>query len=103
MGGLALPPPAGWDVLVSTPKAFQMALLRHPHLAWTNLCVAVFDEVHHVLKEHPYRQIALQLNYALPMARSAPRIVGLTASMPYAVDEKKVLAVAQRLCSELRI
>ena len=54
MGGSAAPHDR-FSVLVSTPKAFQSAQAQHPHLAWTSFDLVIFDEVHHVLKEHPYR------------------------------------------------
>ena len=54
MGGLAAPH-SGFEVLVSTPKAFMSAQMQHEHLAWSGFDLVVFDEVHHVLKEHPYR------------------------------------------------
>ena len=45
------------------------------------------------------RHLALQLQ----SARHDIRILGLTASLTYAVAESKVLSAAQRLCKELRI
>ena len=42
----------------------------------------VFDEVHHVLKDHPYRKLAQQLCKC-----DGPVVLGLTASLTYAVGE----------------
>lgn len=112
MGGVTMP--TRFDVLVATPKAFQMAQQLLPgRLAWESFEVVCFDEVHHVLKEHPYRQLALHLRQACPplppspTARSdgsgRPRVLGLTASLTYAVEEKKVKDAMQRICTELMV
>eukprot|EP00873_Tetraselmis_striata_P041699 jgi/Tetstr1/461963/TSEL_007036.t1 len=96
MGGCQLP--LGVDTLVSTPQAFISAQRRHSHLEWDNWDLVVFDEVHHVLKDHPYRKIALNIP-----EEANVQILGLTASLTYAVTEDKVLTAAKRLCRELRI
>ncbi len=44
-----------FDVLVATPKAFEERQKRDDQLSWGNFGLLVFDEVHHVLKQHPYR------------------------------------------------
>ena len=49
--------PTNFSVLVTTPKAFQTAQGRGiSTLAWDKFNVVVFDEVHHTLKDHPYRK-----------------------------------------------
>eukprot|EP00727_Mastigamoeba_balamuthi_P012343 m51a1_g7731 putative probable atp-dependent rna helicase dhx58 (539) ;mRNA; r:162088-164044 len=101
MGGMALPAAGAFDVLVATPKAFQSAQSRAPHLAWSSFAVVVFDEVHHVLKEHPYRRLALDIRRS--SGGSAPRVLGLSASLSYAVGDRSVQADVCRLCDELRI
>ena len=99
MGGMQLP--ARFDVLVSTPKAFQTAQARgHAHLSWFSFKLVIFDEVHHVLKEHPYRKLAMQL---AKLSENNPQILGLTASLTYAVGERKVQKDVERICRELRI
>lgn len=102
MGGMALP--TAFDVLVSTPKAFQNAQLQHPHLlAWSCFGLVIFDEVHHVLKEHPYRQIASHLRNTQLREQHSVRVLGLTASLTYQVSDAKVKAAVQSICSELEI
>ena len=97
MGGLQFP--SGADTLVSTPQAFISAQRRYAEqLNWDNWDLVVFDEVHHVLKDHPYRKIALNIP-----EDSAVQVLGLTASLTYAVTEAKVTAAAKRLARELRI
>ncbi|CAK0886814.1 unnamed protein product [Prorocentrum cordatum] len=89
--------PAEWDVLVATPAAFASAQAKRTELAWSSFKLVIFDEVHHVLKDHPYRKLALRL-------RDAPAcVLGLTASLTYAVGDAAVTAAVQKLTSELRI
>lgn len=81
--------PSHFDILVSTPKAFETVLLRNQVSGWSSFRTVVFDEVHHVLKDHPYRKLALP---------NEIRILGLTASVTYAVEENKVKTSMRRLC-----
>ncbi|CAM9140821.1 unnamed protein product, partial [Hapterophycus canaliculatus] len=108
-GGTRLPP--SFDVIVSTPKAFQLAQ-RSPSglesLRWGAFRVVVFDEVHHVLKDHPYRKLALSLHRSALQPPSSPtygepRVVGLTASYSYAVGDAKTKTSLTKMCHELRI
>ena len=72
-------------VLVSTPKAFSIAQANNPDLlGWQQFSLVVFDEVHHVIKDHPYRKIAQHMRRHLQES-SGVRILGLTASISYAV------------------
>lgn len=88
-----------FDVLVSTPKAFQIAQNQHKkHLSWTGVGIVVFDEVHHVLKDHPYRVIAKHLP-----SSSRPLVFGLSASLTYAVEESKVRKALEALCRDLGV
>ena len=92
--------PTNFSVLVTTPKAFQTAQGRGiSTLAWDKFNVVVFDEVHHTLKDHPYRNLALMLR----ATSHRPRVIGLTASLTYAVGEQKIKKSVRQLCSELRI
>lgn len=99
-GGLAFP--KAFDVLVSTPKAFEHAQLRGEAPSWRELDIVIFDEVHHVLKEHPYRKLAASLRRTCPLPLG-PRVLGLTASVTYAVEPAKVQSSIRRLCMELQI
>lgn len=90
--------PSSFDVLVSTPKAFEVAQSRGvTSLSWENFKVVVFDEVHHVIKDHPYRNLALKLK------KASPRVIGLTASLTYSVGEGKIAKSVEKLCQELKI
>lgn len=83
-----------------------------------NLYVAFAAQVHHVLKDHPYRKLALSLRRSslLPASscssslspgrhsqRNAVRVIGLTASYTYAVGDAKVAASLRSMCQELLI
>jgi hypothetical protein len=93
-----------FEVLVTTPKAFETAQARDTALAWRSFRLVVFDEVHHVLKLHPYRTLAAGLRGAVSRLGpgSAPRVLGLSASLTYAATErgveKAVLNLAEELC-----
>jgi ERCC4-related helicase len=92
--------PKKFDVLVTTPKAFESAQARGiTSLSWQRFNAVIFDEVHHAIKDHPYRHLALKLN----QSGASPRVVGLTASLTYSVGDKKINKSVGRLCSELRI
>ena len=96
--------PCGFAVLVTTPKAFEMAQARgEPSLAWKEFGTVVFDEVHHVLKDHPYRNLALKLKRSDHNGARDTRVIGLTASLTYAVGDAKVKESVKRLCQELSI
>ena len=101
--------PRGCTVLVSTPKAFETAQLRGEHTcAWSHFAVVVFDEVHHAIKDHPYRNLAARLrNHARAASASGqvdpPRVLGLTASLTYAFGARKIAAAVEKLFAELCI
>lgn len=95
-GGKRLQPT--FDVLVSTPEAFQQEQSKNiDSLKWINIGLVIFDEVHHVLKQHPYRSIAI----ALQRSMASPRILGLTASLTYKNTEDAMEIQIRKLCSEL--
>ena len=95
MGGMRLA--AVFDVLVTTPKAFEVRAAGDRALAWRRFRVVVFDEVNHVLKEHPYRKLACSLS----RSGAEPRVLGLSASLTYAVERCRVDAEVRRLLGEL--
>ena len=91
-----------FDILVSTPKAFQtIQATGHKNLSWSSLGIVVFDEVHHVIKDHPYRQIAHSLQKIGSSDR--PMILGLSASLTYAVESSKVKSSLEKLCQDLGV
>jgi hypothetical protein len=94
--------PSHFDILVSTPKAFETVLLRNQVSGWSLFRTVVFDEVHHVLKDHPYRKLATKLRLEHPLPNEI-RILGLTASVSYAVEENKVKTSMRRLCDDLQL
>jgi ERCC4-related helicase len=100
MGGAKLD--CNFDVLVTTPKAFEVAQARGgdtaASLRWSSFRLVAFDEVHHVLKDHPYRKLAT----ALRRSGAIPRVLGMTASLTYSVGKAQVEAAVHNLCSELK-
>lgn len=99
-GGAILPD--RFDVLVSTPKAFEVAqanTIRNPHLQWDKFRAVVFDEVQHVLKDHPYRKLALNLRASSVW----PRTVGLTAAFVDVLHQDRVRALLRSICYDLHV
>jgi len=94
MGGAATP--SNYEVLVSTPEAFRQLQMRDDSFSWVTFAICVFDEVHHVLKDHPYRHLACGLR-----SSSTTQVLGLSASLTYAVSEagiqKSLAALSQDL------
>lgn len=88
-GGAAVPNVDSFDVLVSTPDAFRRLQCERSAFGWNRFGIAVFDEVHHVLKDHPYRKLANGLRAARAHS-SGPQVLGLSASLTYAVGETAV-------------
>jgi ERCC4-related helicase len=102
--GGAVPPASAddFDILVSTPMAFLTRMQRGSDtFSWPTFCVCVFDEVHHVLKEHPYRRLALDIKSNV--ATSALQVIGLSASLTYAVSPSGVRDTLLRISGELRL
>ena len=94
--------PTDFDVLVTTPKAFETAQGRGVSaFQWSQFGTVVFDEVHHVIRDHPYRNLALKLRRSPAFADT--RVIGLTASLTYAIGAAKINKTVQQLCTELGI
>jgi ERCC4-related helicase len=70
---------------------------------WSNFFACVFDEVHHVLKEHPYRVIAHSIKAWEENQKHRIQVVGLSASLTYAVEHKAVEQALANLCYDLSI
>ena len=99
-----------FDVLVTTPKAFEIAQAKQGgsccpmgSLQWDSFRFLAFDEVHHVLKDHPYRKLATALKKHVARGGPAPHVIGLTASLTYAVKKPAIESAIEKLCAELRI
>lgn len=105
MGGAETPPVSRrFHVLVSTPAAFismnaSSSSSSDDRFRYEAFGCIVFDEVHHVMKKHPYRSIAR----GLACMRSPPLILGLTASLTYAMQTSRIQTAILELCSELNI
>ena len=98
--------------IVSTPKAFLHLQRRKPEIfGWNEFGMVVFDEVHHLLKDHPYRHLALSLrdwNEQVPEEKDSSKkkklqLVGLSASLTYGVEDVAIRATLDRLCRELTV
>lgn len=93
-------PRTNFNVLVTTPKAFDMAQTRGEKLlSWEYFSIVIFDEVHHVIKDHPYRVLA----HKLKQSGCKPRVIGLTASLTYSVGAGKIAKSVDKLCTDLQI
>ena len=91
-----------FELIVSTPASFQQISLANPTaFGFHCFSLIIFDEVHHVVKKHPYRKIARVL--ALLPTAEKPQILGLTASLSYAIQSEKIMHSIQDLCAELSI
>ena len=55
--------------------------------------------MHHVLKDHPYRKLATHMAHLT----KKPQVLGLTASLTYAVGDRKVQSDVARICRELAV
>mmetsp|Transcript_30694 Transcript_30694/g.46446 ORF Transcript_30694/g.46446 Transcript_30694/m.46446 type:complete len:631 (-) Transcript_30694:1655-3547(-) len=100
-GDLSVPSEA-FDVLVSTPAAFyRICCTQNEKFGLSSFALIVFDEVHHVVKRHPYRKIS-KLVQMLP-SHQKPQILGLTASLTYAISNEEMDKSIQELCAELDI
>eukprot|EP00808_Paulinella_micropora_P002659 g26380.t1 len=103
-GNFKFPQLGTFDVLVSTPEAFRIKQRHLPsELGWDALCLLLFDEVHHVLKDHPYRKLALALQRHHAGGGTPVQVVGLTALLSYAVTPAKIERAKNQLCRELGI
>lgn len=99
-------PTAKFDVLVSTPQAFltlQQTETKKKWFSWSNYSAVVFDECHHVLKDHPYRIIAHSIKAWVKSQKQRVQVVGLSASLTYAVEHRAVEEALANLCHDLSI
>jgi len=103
-GGMSDPVLAAFEVLVATPQAF-LGLKQRCHWSWDLFHMVIYDEVHHVLKDHPYRKIALDLLVLRNehSTEEAPQMLGLSASLTYGVIEEEIRKTLLKLCRELGI
>ena len=99
MGGQSAPK-NDFDVIVSTPAAFiSLNASSNSTFQLASFSVIVFDEVHHIMKKHPYRKIAR----LLACMSNSPQILGLTASLTYAMGTQKIQSAIVELCTELNM
>ena len=71
--------------------------------SWSNFFAVVFDEVHHVLKDHPYRIIAHGIQKWENDRSQRIQVIGLSASLTYAVEHKAVEQALSNLCHDLSV
>lgn len=91
--------PLDFDVVVSTPSAFLVLTDNDYRFRFENFQLIIFDEVHHVIKRHPYRTIARRLSSIL----HPPKILGLSASLTYCMGAARIENAVNELCHELRM
>lgn len=88
MSGEAVPVPGEFDVLVATPAAFISLQTIHHEFRVTAFGLVIFDEVHHVMKRHPYGDIARLLTRPVGNDSDSPQILGLSASLTYSIEQR---------------
>jgi superfamily II DNA or RNA helicase len=93
MGGQVAP--EKFDILVATPAAYLSLQAACLHLSPEHFGLVVFDEVHHVVKRHPYGDIARLLaatcssgSGIMSGSLTPPRILGLSASLTYSIEAR---------------
>ena len=102
------------SVLVSTADAFMNLQDCKPrHFGWDSFSLCVIDEVHHTIKDHPYRKISLKLssfrNSTVLMDEEKTsdvdniQVLCLSASLTYKVSENDIEKAINKLCAELCI
>ena len=106
-GGMSDPSmvPTSKVCLVSTPKAFLLLKQRKQDFSLKNFKLVVFDEVHHMLKDHPYRHIAFEIKAIQESEQNANsiQVLGMSASLTYAVNDAAIVKTLNRLCREMKI
>lgn len=70
---------------------------------WSSFFCCVFDEVHHALKDHPYRVIAHRIKAWTASNNQRIQVVGLSASLTYAVGHRAVEQALSDLCDDLDV
>jgi hypothetical protein len=93
---MAYMPYLGQDTLTCIDSLSQLA---NSGVSFSLFKCVVFDEVHHVMKKHPYRKLARLLELASPK----PTILGLTATCTYAVGKVQIASDIEKLCTALDI
>jgi ERCC4-related helicase len=103
MGGAAEPPRGSYQVLVATPSALLQAQDRGAVPAFNAFAALVFDEVHHVLRDHPYRAMAQRIDLLRADGLPTPAIVGLSASLTYAFRQSEADLAIRTLARDLSV
>lgn len=72
---------------------------------WSNFFACVFDECHHIIKDHPYRIIAhgIKAWESFNANEQRVQILGLSASLTYAVSHVAVERALSNLCHDLSV
>ncbi|KAJ2994284.1 Interferon-induced helicase C domain-containing protein 1 [Globomyces sp. JEL0801] len=100
MAGASNPFKESHDMIISTPAAF-ITLSIDAKFTYSNFCLVIFDEVHHVMKQHPYRTVSRQISALKEENR--PRILGLTASLTYSMGSATIQKDIEHLCFDLNL
>lgn len=68
----------GFQIVVCTHAVLKDALV-HAFVRMADICLLVFDEAHHCLKDHPAR-VVMEFYHSIKDGQNRPAILGLTAS-----------------------
>ena len=84
-------------------QTLQQTVTQTKWFRWSHFFACVFDEVHHVLTDHPYRIIAHGIKAWKLNKNQSVQVVGLSASLTYAVEHKAVEQTLAILCQDLSV
>jgi len=108
-GGISAPRITAFNILVSTPEAFWRLQTKESNFGWSLFSICIFDEVHHVLKHHPYRHLAHGIKKYSEEHRiggsnkNKIQVIGLSASLTYAVGETGIQKALRNLSQDLSL
>ena len=93
------------DAIVATP-AYFLNFLESQGATLDKIAYVVFDEVHHMEKDHPYVRVLEEFKAQVgPLTKAKLKMTGLTASLPGAQTveqtESKIDDLTKRMCAQL--
>jgi ERCC4-related helicase len=100
-GGRKTPTSVQFDVLVGTPSALLALQDRMDVIKWENVCICVFDEVHHTQKNHPYKTMATRIKQ--DNSKQNIQIIGLTASLVHDTQRENIERAVANIRQSLSI
>lgn len=97
-GGLQPPNMSQYSILVSSPAALSEAL-ENGIFSLSHFTFIVFDEVHHLLKNHPYCSLSERIRNSQP----EPQVLGLSTCPKYVTDDELMKIIITHLINSLHL